>query len=235
MTCPWPANEAFEIDSTFSGDSGYGSDDTFHRILDSFPKPPATKPQKLRPSTSIDHLGELKSWDWAQRSRLSGSTVFSADWNAPVLSRETLISPKNIDEFNHATNNISIYRRTTRHNQGPLRTFFDDASISSPTLRPTQWTSAAHGDASKRDSALHKAKIVAKKSAKRANCFSPDDEDDGDHGGRKGSTSTISTIVSSIAEITDNVSQMKWRLYFAKAADRRRVLQASWVNVGGKM
>jgi hypothetical protein len=164
---------------------------------------------------------------------LSGSTVFGIDWNALVESREVMVPPTNLDHYSKATSNISIVNRiTTMRNSGPLHTFFDDASlIASPTLHPKRWSIPASCTA-KRESALSKAKVVAKKFAKKLNCFSSDEEDD-DGKGRKGSTSTVSTIVSSIAEITDAVSQMKWRSYFRKIDERRRIRKSSRVNFGG--
>lgn len=227
----WPAGEAFETYSNSSHDSGCSGDSSFHRMLDEFPEPPCAVPPQTRPNNN--YLGELQSWGWAENTHLSGSTVFGVDWNALVESREVMVPPTNLDHYSKATSNISIVNRiTAMRNSGPLHTFFDDASlIASPTLHPKRWSIPASCTA-KRESALSKAKVVAKKFAKKLNCFSWDEEDD-DGKGRKGSTSTVSTIVSSIAEITDAVSQMKWRSYFRKIDERRRIRKSSRVNFGG--
>jgi hypothetical protein len=203
-------------------------------MLGTLPNPRAAELPKVGRMSKVsfqkteDYLHDLKTWGWAENTRLSGSTAFEVEWEAPAHSREALVSPSNIEHFNKATNNIVVInRRATKRNSGPLRTFFDDASIVSPTLHPNRWTLPATIAASKRRSAMSRVKTAARKSAHRVNCFSSDDEDD-EHDRRKGSTGTVSTIVSSIAEITDAVSQMKWRVYFAKMEERRRLRETRW-------
>jgi hypothetical protein len=204
-------------------------------MLYKFPEPPTAVSSKTKSAGHEDYLGELRTWGWAENAHLRGA--FDVDWTAPVQSMEVLVTPANLDKFNKATNNISIVnRRTTKRNAARLHTFYDDASIKSRTLHPNPWTvpDLRKANASKRESTLSKVKVAAKKTAKKANCFSSDEE--GDHiKQRKGSTSTISTIVSSIAEITDAVSQMKWKMYFQRMDDRGRIWKAGWTNVGGRM
>lgn len=229
------AREAFDCPSDASSNSQHSSDESFHRMLSEFPKPPVVSTLPIVTSGDADLVGDLQSRTWAKKSQSGGSATFESHRMAPLLEREVLISPKNIHEFNKATNNISVVnRRATKRNSGPVRTFFHDASISSPTLRPNRWSMPDNTEASKRESTLNKVKVAAKRSAHKVNCFSSDDEED-DTRHRQGSDSTISTIVSSIAEITDAMSQARWRLYFAKVEERRRVRNASWVNVGGRM
>jgi hypothetical protein len=187
------------------------SRDAFHHTLDEFPMLPAGLPFTVEFRPEDNDIGELKSWDRGDKSHLSDSAAFGGAWDHPIPSREVLFSPKSISAFNERTNNISIVNRNTaNHHSGPIRTCFDNASITSPTLHSRRLTLPALPSEVKhemRESTFDKVKVVAKKSAKRHDCFSSDDE--GEVKGRQASTSTVSTIVSGIAEITDVVSMIR--------------------------
>jgi hypothetical protein len=228
--CAWPAGEASEACSESSQDSSYASGASLQRMLDQFPDPPSNLSPKIASPAAEDDLYGLWTWERANKTHLSGSTAFDIGCNSLEPSREVLLSPREVDEFNKATNNIAVYnKQTTNRNSGALRTFFDDASIASPTLFANRWSvPAAVAATTKRHSAMHRIRLAARRSANNVNCFCSSVEDDEDANGRKESTSTVSTIVSSIAEITDTVSQMKWTVYFAKMEERRRVRDAKF-------
>ena len=212
-----------------SGVSRRGSDASFDRILKDFPSPPRVRAQENQLESHTDHFDGIKHWDWADTTRLSGSTAFEIDWaeHEPSLRRGVLSPLATIGSYKQTTSNIFVMNaNASKSNSGPMRTFFDDASSTSSTLQPARWTLPAKMETNKRKSGLRKVKKAAKKSIKKLSCFSPAGDDD-PVGYRKASVSTVSTITSTIAEITDAVSQMKWRLYFSKMEERRRTRDAS--------